>query len=46
MLKRLFYAFFDYEIVGEYYDSFFDKEKGRHVMQKKYNRKYHLRKRR
>lgn len=46
MLKRLFYTFFDYDIVGEYYESCFDKEKQINVIQKKYIRKYHIRKRR
>lgn len=38
MLKRLFYTFFDYDIVGEYYESCFDKEKQINVIQKKYIR--------
>ena len=37
-LKKLFYKFFDYDIVGEYYDLVAD---GRY--QKKYLKKYHLR---
>lgn len=36
-LKKLFYKYFDYDIVGEYYDS-----DGHGRYQKKYNRKYYL----
>lgn len=46
MIKRLIQKFFDYKIVGEYYDSYFDKTKGIHVMKKKYIKKYRLKKRR
>ena len=37
MLKRLFNKYFDYDIVGEYYDT-----KGDGRYQKKYIRKYYL----
>lgn len=38
-LKKLFYKFFDYKVVGEYWDN-----DGKGHMTKKYIRKYHLRK--
>ena len=37
VLKKLFYKYFDYVIVGEYYDTSGD---GRYT--KKYNKKYYL----
>ena len=36
-LKELFYRYFDYEIVGEYYDS-----DGKGIYVRKFIRKYHL----
>lgn len=40
-LKKLFYKFFDYKIVGEYYDSIV--KNGVRTSVKKYERKYFLR---
>lgn len=39
-LKRILNKYFDYEIVGHYYD-----HDGEHNYKKKYNRKYYLRRR-
>ena len=37
MLERLLKKFFDYDIIGEYYDT-----TGNGVYRKKYNKKYYL----
>lgn len=39
-LKRLFYQYFDYKIVGSYYDTTHDKH-GREVLKRKYIKKYY-----
>ena len=45
LIKKILDRYFKCEIVGEYYDQIYDERMGRYVAVKKYNKRYHLRRR-